>query len=365
MGQLRSQLSKSIGSQKAEAILSSISDRGDQQDALLNHNPFYDLKNELYDGSIATTCLFDGDIIRQVANWIDSNKQFFGNEILDVGCDCGVLTCFIARCFPDSHIVGIDRCEGAITVARTLAQKLDVHNVEFRHIPLQQMDDKQYDTVVSIRTLQENNSEDVNDFDHFGSFSELSVFMEKSMKDYLAKLTYHVKENGSLVMIERVNFDPFRLGLYKQIQGNKLEIDKHISLKCQELDRQSIFHVLVGRKELDPAFHDPYELMHEDFLNEYGLNEDAYYGFRASWYLERYRGEKYIDICILKRNGKIDHQSGVWTNNNNPETLMIYDFTENDKICCLYPAKIKQDLIDSIQKQVKEAEGLGLSVKYN
>jgi SAM-dependent methyltransferase len=53
------------------------------------------------------------------------------SAILDVGCENGFLTCFLALRWPKARIVGIDPCPEAIDCACQLAARLRITNVEF------------------------------------------------------------------------------------------------------------------------------------------------------------------------------------------------------------------------------------------
>lgn len=52
-------------------------------------------------------------------------------KILDLGCGNGFLTCFYAKIFPNSEIIGVDKYPEAINCASELAQKLGLTNIKF------------------------------------------------------------------------------------------------------------------------------------------------------------------------------------------------------------------------------------------
>ena len=79
---------------------------------------------------------YDIDIIRKACNYIAENKEYFGKTILEVGCDAGYMTGFLAKTFPDAKIVSIDRSESAMNIAKANLEILDVHNVELKHCAL-------------------------------------------------------------------------------------------------------------------------------------------------------------------------------------------------------------------------------------
>ena len=51
--------------------------------------------------------------------------------IVDIGCGNGIISCFLAKTFPESKIIGQDLNANAIACARELATKLELSNTEF------------------------------------------------------------------------------------------------------------------------------------------------------------------------------------------------------------------------------------------
>ncbi len=97
---------------------------------------FYDFKNSDPEISRALSEAYDGDIIRKACNYISSHKDYFGETILEVGCDCGIISCFLAKSFPDAEIVSIDRCAAAIKIAKDFAKKQGLIYKENPSVPM-------------------------------------------------------------------------------------------------------------------------------------------------------------------------------------------------------------------------------------
>lgn len=53
--------------------------------------------------------------------------------ILDLGCNGGLTTLYLARRFPASCVVGVDRCAALVDRARELRERAEVPNAEFLH----------------------------------------------------------------------------------------------------------------------------------------------------------------------------------------------------------------------------------------
>lgn len=52
-------------------------------------------------------------------------------RILDLGAYSGLTSLYLASCFPDAHVLGIERCEGAVQLAREKKAETGINNVEF------------------------------------------------------------------------------------------------------------------------------------------------------------------------------------------------------------------------------------------
>jgi SAM-dependent methyltransferase len=75
-----------------------------------------------------------GSLIEDVANSLYSlfgDDSLRGKYILDAGCGTGHRLVAVARMYPDAHFVGLDMTRASLEVARSLAQKHRVRNVEF------------------------------------------------------------------------------------------------------------------------------------------------------------------------------------------------------------------------------------------
>ena len=107
-------------------MLSLISARG----AGLQLDP-YDLKNESLELSLYVGEHYSGNIWRDFARWVIQENLKTPSQVLDLGCENGVLTCFLASLWPTAHIVGVHRSGPAIRAAKALAEKLELKNVSF------------------------------------------------------------------------------------------------------------------------------------------------------------------------------------------------------------------------------------------
>ncbi|ETJ33131.1 hypothetical protein Q604_UNBC12421G0001, partial [human gut metagenome] len=68
------------------------------------------------------------------------DKNLDGKKVLDLGCDNGITTCFVANLYPNSEIIGVDKCKKGIKCAEEIAQKLGVKNVKFEAVDAKKVD---------------------------------------------------------------------------------------------------------------------------------------------------------------------------------------------------------------------------------
>jgi SAM-dependent methyltransferase len=91
----------------------------------------YDVKNTSLGLSLHVGEYFSGRIWKAFAEWVDSEELNPPNEVVDLGCEAGVITCFLATLWPNAKVTGIDASVAAVKCARALAEKLGLKNVTF------------------------------------------------------------------------------------------------------------------------------------------------------------------------------------------------------------------------------------------
>jgi SAM-dependent methyltransferase len=91
----------------------------------------YELKNSSLDFSLYVGEYFVSNTWREFASWLVKENLPPPSEVLDLGCENGVLTCFYANLWPDAKIVGVDQSSAAVVAARELAKRLGLGNVSF------------------------------------------------------------------------------------------------------------------------------------------------------------------------------------------------------------------------------------------
>lgn len=234
---------------------------------------FYEIKNSDYTASLILTMSFDHDIYLKAGQWIERNNDYFGETILDVGCDTGIMTCFLAKLFPNSKITAIDTCSSSIAIARELGQHLGINNVEFICTKVEDLKDLQFDTVFTMRTVHEN-LEGLDNTDsprnpQFKSFKDQCYLYRLASKDYattLAALSAHY-----VVSIERANMGISYWAWTANLANNgmKMEQSRYSDLECQELRDYSHFQACVFTRSPEIVKDDNLKFCMSHISNEY------------------------------------------------------------------------------------------------
>ena len=153
--QFMNMIAEKYGKTIASEIDKIISDRddGEYADGLL-----YEVKNSNLKLSLDFAA-YSSDLYRRFLDQVIQRKSASPRQILDIGCDNGIVTCFLAKLYPDSEVWGIDRSENGIRCATELAEKLKLSNVKFvrtsfENLPVAGMPST-FDLIVSVRSMHE------------------------------------------------------------------------------------------------------------------------------------------------------------------------------------------------------------------
>ena len=135
---------------------------------------FYRVKNRTLETALTVSGAFGGDVLRKACGLIDASPDVFcpaqgekedlssraaedpAFRVAEAGCDCGIVSCFIAQRYPEAEVTGADLCVEGISAAEKLAEKLGLPNVRFVNGAAETLEAGAYDVVFSLRTMHEN-----------------------------------------------------------------------------------------------------------------------------------------------------------------------------------------------------------------
>lgn len=248
-------LEKKFGKDRAIEITKEwdrLSAEADLTDVPGSQNALYEYLHKDPELSMIVSCYTDAAIIRAFCLWLYDHRSLFGTEILDVGCGTGIISCFLAGLFPEAHIVAIDRSESCIKTAEWIKEKMGVSNIEFRCASAEEMNGETFDSVLSIRTFHENIGVRKTAL-RFLSFSKQIESYKGIYVEYCGQLGKLVKEDGTLICMERNHMDTELLSFFYALSENGLSIcpETISSLQCEESDfaEPSEFQVFAAKKD--------------------------------------------------------------------------------------------------------------------
>ena len=143
------------------------------------------------------------DIFRTFAVWILEHRNLFGKKILDIGCGCGALTCFIAYAMPDSEVIGIERVGAMVPIANRYKEILGLSNVKFVNASLDNYAETGFDTYFSSLTVQENIRDHADKYIYINFVDQVNAY-EKLFSEYVHEIADHMTEGSRFISIERL-----------------------------------------------------------------------------------------------------------------------------------------------------------------
>ena len=208
---------------------------------------FYEFKNSDPELSKSFSEFYDMEILKNACNFIDAYQKYFGKTILEVGCDTGIMSCFLAKTFPGSRIISIDMNPSGITLAKARAEKMELNNIEFITCGLNEIEE-QFDTVFSMRTMHENYAD--SNLSIYEPFSYQVNEFEKLTHDYAQQLTSHIHENGFLCSFERIGHDALFYAWLSELNrcGCGVLPETYAEINCTEANTQNTFQTFVSQK---------------------------------------------------------------------------------------------------------------------
>ena len=264
---------------------------------------FYEFKNSDPQISKAITEAYDGDILRKACNYVDSHRSCFGETILEVGCESGYMTGFLARTFSDARIVSIDRSQAALNLAKKRAESMGITNVEFRVASIDNIEEK-FDTVFCMRTINENISDEKRPFDGEALLNQFVGYKELT-REYTHKLLSCLKDDGCLCIFERNVHDALICGWMMELcQANcSPDIETYQELYCEEAGEKNAFNAFVchNQREEDPQ--EVIDLWYETKKFDDGKN-DMKTDLNALAFLAKHAGRFVRGIRIINKENR-------------------------------------------------------------
>ena len=249
----------------------------------------YTVKNK----DLETTMNFAGhyyDLYRQFFAWFidfknSYDKNLDGKKILDLGCDNGITTCFVANLYPNSEIIGVDKCKKGIKCAEEIAQKLGVENVKFEAVDAKKVDkffkEEKFDLVISNRSMLEITN--LPKLKSFWSIDEVenSIVVANSVLKFFKSVEKVMTHDAKLITFERLDGLEEILNFIKSMHASGLyaDIDAMCKIQFNELnDVEQMPLIVFDKAERDEiGFYDAIEIYNKlPILNKQKDIEDEF-----------------------------------------------------------------------------------------
>lgn len=118
----------------------------------------YDLKNVDIELALALSSQYRSVVSRSLMRWMDRSLAPAPRRILDIGCDIGLVTSFLAARFPGAEVLGIDSSRAALRRAVELAARLGLTNARFQPADALSLEGVEgtgsYDLVVAVNVFE-------------------------------------------------------------------------------------------------------------------------------------------------------------------------------------------------------------------
>ncbi|MBR3148932.1 MAG: class I SAM-dependent methyltransferase [Eubacterium sp.] len=333
--------------QYAQDMAYELNSRG--EGAPVDNAHFYELKNRSLDGSIYVSAAFDGGVFRHIGNLIIDNGELLGDNVLDLCCDCGIVTCFMAKQYPEKSFVGIDINESAINNAKALAEKLGVTNAEFICSDVFELDlGKKFDCVTSFRCLLDACELKTQGLNFVGSREEREATYQEAFSDYAKIVAKHLDDNGTLISVERYTAEYGWLGWMQALEENGLLMcaDKCSQMQAQDISNTKEYSVTFASRNYESK---PIEAF-EAALSRNFKSGTGYDGGMAEFALY-YDSEGEIEFTDVIKGTRIIHQYAFATAKNGKR--MYFDAANNNRKIKYYNEKKEGKMRADFEAKIK------------
>lgn len=266
-----------------QKIAQELNSRASRQNS--SNSYFYQIKNEHFDGSIFVSAAFDGGVFRHIGNLILDNPEIFKGKVVDFACDCGIVTCFIAKMYPDCHVVGIDINQLAVDNAIKLAEKLKLNNVEFicSNVYDVKLEEKA-DTLTSFRGLLDVCMKNTSGLPFFGERKWREEQYKNAFLDYAEVMKANLNDGGYVLCVERYTAE---YGWQGWLEALKEKGINAVTDKCELMrasDISSVKEYSVSLLQYNNSESSPVSVI-DDVLSKVFKSSTGYEGYMAEYAL--------------------------------------------------------------------------------
>jgi hypothetical protein len=274
---------------------------------------------------------------------IIDNSNLFNGSVLDMACDCGIVTCFMAKCYPNSNFVGVDINQKAIDNAKILADKLGLSNVEFVCSNVYDLDlGKKFDTVTSFRCLIDVADSQTRGLSTVGLRLERENNFKNAFLPYAKAIENHLCDGGNVFSVERYTAEYGWLGWLNALSECSINpVDRCEVMRAQDISSTKEYSVTFAKKSDGLNTIDAFN----NALSKQFKSGTGYDGAMAEFALY-YDSEGEIEFTDVYKKDRVIHQFALATSKSSKR--MFFDSGCDSKKIKYFNAKkedsIKKDL---------------------
>jgi SAM-dependent methyltransferase len=327
----------------------------------------YDLKNSSLDLSLYVGEFYSSSMWRAFAEWLIRENFDHPAQVLDLGCENGVLTCFIASIWPDSTVIGVDRSTPAIAAAQALADKLGLKNVSFEHsdaIDFMKANPNRFSMVTATLAMHEllQGTESRNPFEWSDPHERLEDIQLGQLDEHAVEVLRAVEttlvNNGHFLSLDRSPTSATTWWYTQCLEqaGLKVSLMRSYTIECTSPSADRKFPLTVARK----ARKDETKTTLEELLSLASCHEVS----AMSLTLKENMADVFIRSLaqteiVFEAVAEYIDRSGIRTIRllKTPTMLVLHDFTNRGfKSAFVAPLVGLPSVLDHCRKMISELE---------
>lgn len=270
-----------------------------------DNDSFYRLKNKILAGSLCVSAAFDSGVFRHIGNMLVDNSDLLCGTVLDIGCDCGIVTCFMASENPDTKFIGVDKNELAVNNAKELAETLRLKNVEFVTADVYDFAlEEKANAVTSFRCLLDIAQTQTKGVSVIGERGEREARYAEAFSPLAKAVCDNLTHGGTVISVERYTALYGWLGWMSALSNNGVNplSDKCALMTAQDISSTIEYSVTFAQKGSTSSPLEAYDcVMSEKFKSGAGVD-----GANAEYAL--YKDSDEIHFTDVKKGEKLIHQ---------------------------------------------------------
>lgn len=270
-----------------------------------DNDSFYRLKNKTLAGSLCVSAAFDSGVFRHIGNMLVDNSDLLCGTVLDICCDCGIVTCFMASENPDTKFIGVDKNELAVNNAKELAESLGLENVEFVTADVYDFAlEEKANAVTSFRCLLDIAQTQTKGVSVIGERGEREARYAEAFSPLAKAVCDNLTDGGIVISVERYTALYGWLGWMSALSNNGVNplSDKCALMTAQDISSTIEYSVTFAQKGSNSSPLEAYDcVMSEKFKSGAGVD-----GANAEYAL--YKDADEIHFTDVKKGEKLIHQ---------------------------------------------------------